>query len=63
MENNIIGYLIVIISLGAYNIIEGINNMRLKKIIKLQQEIIDEQKKLINKQELIIGLQEQNNGK
>lgn len=63
MENSI-GYLIVIviIVLGLDNILEGINNMRLKKIVKEQSKLIDDQQELIKKQELIIKLKEQNDG-
>lgn len=62
MEIKIFGCLIIIVMLGVYNILEGITNMYLKKVVKEQRELIDDQQKLIKKQELIIKAMEQNNG-
>lgn len=63
MEDKIFGCLIIIVMLGINNILEGINNISLKKIIKEQKELIDDQQKLIEKQKLIIKLTEQNKEK
>lgn len=62
MEIKIFGCLIIIVMLGVYNILEGITNMYLKKVVKEQRELIDDQQKLIKKQELIIKVMEQDNG-
>lgn len=62
MDNNIIGYLVIIISLIIYNIVELIDNKNLRKIIKEQDDLIKRQLIVIKKQQLIINLQEQNNG-
>ena len=59
MENKIIAFLIAIVLLGTRLISESIENIRLRKIMKEQTELINRQFKIIQKQQLLIDLIEQ----